>query len=163
VIQSNQEYMTRANKHLTTFISSQKLLTIATVDKNKLPCIYNAYYSSDNNLRLFFVSSTDTNHGKHLQKQNHVAFSISWFNKDDLTDRKSIQGKGICTPVTDKQEILTFLSIHHKKYPFWRDILTCAYLTKKGSTSHLYSITPSYMKFWNDALFGEEQVEEHEF
>lgn len=144
------------------FLKSQKLLVIATQDENS-PWICSVYYSINNNFEIFYVSSPKTNHSKHIEKNAEVAFSISWYNENDLTDRKAVQGKGKCEFLTDENKIKELLENHHKYYSLWKEVITFDAIKNGAIESKPYIIRPSYMKFWNDKLYGPEGLEEFNF
>ncbi len=142
------------------FLAKRRLLSIATVDENSIPWISNVYYSSDDDLNLFFISPEDNNHSRHIAENKNISFSIAWYNEEDLGDRKSVQGKGVCEKVTNIKEMANVLKIHLKKYPDWKDIINLDNIVKKVIESKVYRIKPSYIKFWNDELYGDEGTEE---
>jgi uncharacterized protein YhbP (UPF0306 family) len=151
------------NKELLQFIQSQQLLSIASVDENAKPWIANVYFSSDKNLNLFFVSSENTKHSKNIARNPEVSFSTSWYHPSNLTNRKSIQGTGICEKIDDPKMILKFLKNHYKYFPLWKSVITLENIQNKIIESRPYIIKPKYIKFWNDELYGDEGVEEFEF
>lgn len=151
--------MNITNTSLKEFLSTQKLLAIATVDEQNNPWLCNVYFGVDSEQNLYFVSA-NTNHTRHIEKNGAVAFTTSWFNPTDLGDRKAIQGKGICTKVTDWTEVLTGLKCMYKKFPDWSDTLTMEMMKNNLLETRLYKIKTNYMKFWNDSLYGEEGIEE---
>lgn len=143
------------------FLKSQKLLVIATHDKT--PWVCSVYYSINNNFEIFYVSPPHTNHSKHIEKNPEVAFSISWYNENDLTDRKAVQGKGKCELLTDENKIKELLENHHKYYSLWKEIITYENMKNNTIQSKPYLIKPTYMKFWNDELYGPEGTKEFKF
>jgi len=149
-------------KHLQEFLEDRKLLTIATVDSEGNPWASNVYYSIDDDLNIFFVSPPDTNHSQHIERDPRVSFSVVWYDEDNLVDRKAVQGIGDCKKVTNPKEIMKFLKNHHKTYPIWKNALTYSRMKDKIISSRPYVIKPSYMKFWNDELYGAKESQEFE-
>jgi uncharacterized protein YhbP (UPF0306 family) len=145
-------------KNLKKFIQSQKLLILATADGK--PWVCNLYFGADDELNIYFVSSADTRHGKHLAKNSSVAFSIVWFNADDLGDRKAVQGEGICEVLLDKTSVKSANKAYNKQLGSERN--PEEYI-KKDATYRVHKLTPSYMKYWDDELNGGEEVKEFEF
>lgn len=148
------------DSNLLNFIQEQKLMVIATTDEKNKPWICNVYYSSDNDLNFYIVSPSDTNHSRHLIDRPEVAFSIVWYDKNNLSNRLAIQGKGKMVLVKGVSENIAALKVHHKKYPEWKEFINWENMVKKVIESKIYKITPTYMKFWNDELYGEEGIEE---
>lgn len=145
------------------FLKQQKLLALSTVDEHNNPWICNVYYSVDSELNLFFVSSPESNHGQHLNKNSQVAFSIAWFDQENLGNRKAVQGTGICERVKQKSEVLRLLENHYKYYPSWKSTINFKAMAEDKIASRPYVIKPTYMKFWNDELFGNEGLREFRF
>ena len=155
--------MKKPHPELLKFLKFCKLMVIATVDHESTPWVCNVYYSVTNDFKLFFVSPTDSLHSKHIAQNSRVAFSIPWYDENDLGNRKAVQGIGVCTRVTNWIEAARFLRNHYIYYPLWKKIITTAAMRKKLIESRPYIIKPEYMKFWNDELFGDEGIEEYTF
>ena len=151
------------NKELIEFLKSQKLLVLSTVDKDGEPWVSNVYYSVDGEFNLFFVSPADTKHIEHLEHNPKVAFSIAWFDPDNLVDRKGIQGQGTCERIIEPKEMMSLLKNHAKYFPLWRDLITYENIKNRIIQSKPYLIKPSYIKFWNDELYGKEGTKEFTF
>lgn len=145
------------------FLTSQKLLTIATTDEQNLPWICNVYFSVDKEFNFFFFSKKTTKHGQHIERTPEVAFTTAWFNPEDDEDRKAIQAKGKCEVVKDPVLLLKLLKNHYEYFPDWRDQnKSLEDDVKELLNSRAYIIKPSYIKFWNDKLFGKKTIEEYE-
>jgi len=151
------------DKQLLDFLKQQKLVAIATVDEAGLPWIANVYYSVNDKGQLFFVTAPETRHGQHLLKNSKVAFTISWYNISNLGDRKAVQGTGTCARLNNPVEITKFLLNHYIYFPSWKEVINEQTMREKIIDSRPYIITPDYMKFWNDELFGEEGTKEFTF
>ena len=154
---------TNDKKELVSFIENRKLLVLSTVDEEGNPWTSNVYYSADKDLNLFFISPPDTKHSQHIKNKSQVSFSIPWYDEKDLANRKAIQGTGICRRITNAGEIIKLLKNHYKYYPLWKSVITYKAMREKLMESRPYIIKPSYMKFWNDELFGEEGTREFNF
>lgn len=142
------------------FLQSQKLLVLATIDENNKPWITNVYFSINEEFEIFFVSPLDAKHSKHIENNSEVAFSTVWFDQDDLSNRKGIQGTGICKLITNPIEIAKHLDSHYQYFPSWKDSINIKNILKKAITSRPFTIMPSYIKFWNDELYGDKETEE---
>jgi uncharacterized protein YhbP (UPF0306 family) len=155
--------MQSIDQDLQRFIRSRKLLTIATVDADAKPWVCNVYFSTDQDLRFCFVTPPSTNHSQHIEQEPAVAFSTAWYDENDLSNRKAIQGRGNCRLLTSEAEIQAALQPHLDKYPDWASYLTLDALVQNKIKSKLYIIEPRYIKFWNDELYGEEGTKEFTF
>lgn len=142
------------------FLKKQKLLILATVGDDGSPWTCNVYYSVSKNGKLFFVSSPNTEHSQHLEKNKNISFSVAWYDGGDLSNRKAVQGRGKCEKVTGAKETIQFLSNHYQYYPLWKDVITHEKMRKNAIESRPYIINPTYMKYWNDELFGDEGIRE---
>lgn len=89
-----------------------------------------------------------------------MAFSTAWFDPDNMKDRKSVQGRGECTMLTERSDIEAGLAAL-KNQLGWEHVSADALLDGSAEVS-LYRITPSYIKYWDDELLGEEQTFELE-
>lgn len=145
------------------FINGQKLLAIATVSSANLPWIANVYFSADKDLNFYFVSADDTRHSKNILDNHEVAFSSAWFDESNLGNRKSIQRSGTCKKITSVVDISKALRIHLGKYPSWSQVINLDNILNKVIESRVYKITPNYIKFWNDELYGAENTKEFRF
>ncbi|MCA9380852.1 pyridoxamine 5'-phosphate oxidase family protein [Candidatus Dojkabacteria bacterium] len=146
-----------------TFLENNKLVTIATEDSGN-PWICNVYYASDDDLNLYFLSSIEENHSKHIEENNNIAFTVVWFNPDNLSDRKSVQAKGKIEIVGVGKELIHGLKIYTKK--FGRNYKELHNeLEHKLSDMRLYVIRTSYIKYWDDEQkkLGNDRVQEFNF
>lgn len=151
------------DSELLKFLQEQKLVAIATTDENGKPWVANVYYSVDKAGRLFFVTAPETKHGQHISASKDVAFTISWYDKTDLGNRKAVQGLGTCERLNDPIAIGKFLLNHYIYFPSWKEVINEKSMREKIIDSRPYIITPSYMKFWNDELYGEEGTKDFTF
>lgn len=148
--------MKNIDKNLIEFIESQYLLTISTINLDYLPWSCNVYFSSDENLNLFFLSTPNANHSQHIFQEPNIAFTTAWFDKKNLANRKSVQGKGVCSIIDDDNEIKDILKIYNKKFPAFKKAINLENIKTNKIESRPYKITPTYLKFWNDELYGPE-------
>ena len=139
-------------------MKNQKVLTIATHDKD--PWICNVYFSVDNHFNFFFISPPNTKHSFDIAKNPKVAFTTAWYDPKNLGDRKAIQGIGECTLITTSATVIKFLKNHYKYYPLWKEVITHKKMRDNVIQSRPYVIKPTYIKFWNDEIYGEEGVRE---
>lgn len=147
------------DKEVIEFLNNQKLLSIATIN-NELPWIFNVYYSIDKDFNIYFVSPESNNHSKHIKLNSNVSFTSVWFDNSNLDNRKSIQGRGVCSKVTNIKDVTHALRIHLKKYPEWSQFINLNNILNKVIESRVYVIKPTYIKYWDDELYGEEGIKE---
>jgi len=144
------------------FLKSQKLMTLAT-HSNKEVWIANVYFGVDEKSAIYFISPKDTKHSKMIQKNSKVAFSISWFDQKNHRNRKAIQGLGVCSTAKNPKEIATGIKLLYKKFPDLRDILTVKWILTNAWGTKIWVLKPTYMKYWDDEVYGEDEFKEFKF
>ncbi|MCH8519274.1 MAG: pyridoxamine 5'-phosphate oxidase family protein [Nanoarchaeota archaeon] len=141
-------------KKLLEFLNSQKLLVFSTY--NSRLWITNVYYCSNDECDFFFISESNSKHSKDLLNNSNVAFSVSWFDKDNLNNRKGIQGEGTCIEITEDRELDEAVNLY--KIKFDNNNLSSSYFKSNDNNYKMYLIKPKKIKFWNDEVYGEERV-----
>ncbi|MDO8571780.1 MAG: pyridoxamine 5'-phosphate oxidase family protein [bacterium] len=144
------------------FIKGQKLVVIATADTTG-PWVANVYYGVDDRGVLYFISGDGAKHSQMIVKDSRVAFSIAWFDANNHKDRKAIQGLGICRPAKDAEEIATGVRLHNENFPEFKERITVDWVHTNEWGSKVWVLTPTYMKYWNDELYGEDESKEFTF
>ncbi|MCR4280657.1 MAG: hypothetical protein NUV82_04540, partial [Candidatus Komeilibacteria bacterium] len=119
----------------------------------------NVYYGADERGWLYFVSSDDTKHSQMIIDKPEIAFSIVWYNTQNHKDRKAVQGKGICRPAANDEEIATGVKLHNQNIPEYRDKITVDFIHNNEYGSRVWVIEPTYIKYWDDEATGEESQE----
>lgn len=148
-------------KDLFSFIDSQKLCVLATFDKDVWAS--NVFYGIDPNFTIYFVSSENKKHSMQILKNPKIAFSISWFNKSDHTDRKAVQGQGICEIAKTDEEIKKGIKLHNKRFPEFAKRITYEWIKTNKTKSRIWTIKPFYIKYWDDKLYGQDGTKEFIF
>ena len=146
---------------LLTFLESHKLLALASYDQEIW--ITNIFYGIDKDFKIYFISNEETKHSKQIMKNKEVAFSVAWFNEKDHKDRKGVQGQGTCRIATTDEEITKGVQIHNDRYPEFAERIVVKWVKSKLNKSHVYVIEPSYIKYWDDKLYGKEEWEKFKF
>ncbi len=144
------------------FIQSQKLMVIA-VANGKDVWIANVYFGVDENGALYFVSPEDTKHSKMILNNPNIAFSIAWFDSHNHRNRKAVQGKGICRPTENEEEIATGVKLHNENFPEFKERITVEWIHYNEWNSKIWVLKPMYIKYWDDELYGSEEFEEFTF
>ena len=141
------------------FLKNQKLLTLATHSEKDI-WIANVYFVIDEKGLIYFISPQDTRHSLMILKNPNIAFSAAWFDRDNHQNRKSIQGLGNCHEAKSLKEITTGIKLLYQNFPDLRDILTIKWIMNNAWGTKVWIIRPSYMKYWDDEIYGEEESEE---
>lgn len=146
-------------KKLLSFLRSQQLLTIASHDAKNV-WLANVYYSIDDQGTIYFISPKKNRHSQMMLKNPKVAFSVAWFDPKNHQNRKAVQGLGVCRPAKTPQEIATGIRLLYKNFPDLREILTIKWIMTNAWGTKVWIVQPSYMKHWNDELYGEKESKE---
>ncbi len=141
------------------FLKSQKLMTVASQDKDNI-WVANAYIGVDDKATIYFISPKDTKHSKMINKNQNVAFSIAWFEPNNHKNRKAVQGLGVCRQTNNALEIATAVKLLYKNFPDLKDILTIKWIMTNARGSKIWTIKPNYIKYWDDEIYGDKQSEE---
>lgn len=141
------------------FIKNQKLMVIASRDEKDI-WVANVYFSADEKGNIYFVSSKDAKHSQMILKNPNVAFSIAWFDSTNNKNRKGVQGAGVCRIAKNLSEMTTGIKLLYKNFPDLRDILTVDWILNNAWRSKVWVLKPSYMKYWDDEIYGDDESEE---
>lgn len=134
------------------FLRTQSIMQIAP--KSDEPWIANLLMVCEEPQRLYFVGSERTHYGTLLKAQSIVAFATAWHAEDDHANRKGVQGIGLSRIVQAPEEIAHAVALHNAAYPEFREQITTAWIGENDTSSRVWAIDVTYIKFWNDALYG---------
>lgn len=149
--------MNDSKLNLLQFLKSQRVMAIASYAGNLW--IANVYFSIDDDFRIYFLGSQHTKNNQQILQNPHVAFSTSWFNEKDHADRKAIQGVGYCVTATKDSDIINGVQLHNQNYPEFKQRITTDWVKDPDNQTSVWMIKPTFIKFWNDRLYGEKQSE----
>lgn len=140
-------------KELQAFLKSQKILQIAPAAGD--PWIANVLMACNTPHKIYFVGSKDTLYGKKLLEDSSLAFATAWHEENNHCNRKGIQGVGKAHFTTDHVEIEEGIRLHNKRYTEFAKRITPDWAKSDEHASGVWVIAPSYIKFWNDELYGD--------
>ena len=105
-------------------IESHRLMHMATIDKNGMPCVRGVDYASDEDLNLFFVTHKDTRKVEQIAKNENISFVIDHDceSMSALQELKYIKGSGIASEVSDIETIQKAMGLLMQKMPFLKDL-----------------------------------------
>lgn len=133
------------------FLKQHKLMTIATYGTH--PWIAQVYYSFDQELNLYFLSSPRTLHSKQIVKNKKVSAAIADSRQKPSDLKKGLQIYGIAKQIRSRAKIKHALRL-------WKDALsvknpeqTFENMIKKPTEGTMYQLTPKKIKFFNQELF----------
>lgn len=146
---------------LTKFLKQQRILQIAP--KAGEPWIANVFMSCETPEKIYFIGSPKTLYGKQLTEDPKLAFATAWCSATSNLDRKGIQGVGEAILTKDESDIEIGVRLHNQNYSEFAERITVDWVKTNERGSGVWVITPSFIKFWNDELYGQDGSEEFKF
>lgn len=135
------------------YIQDHYQMVVATNDDH--PWIATLYYSFDDDLNLYFLSSPTTLHCQQILNNPHVAVSIADSPQAPTAKKIGIQIYGLAEKISGERKITHALNL-------WRKTLnvTSAEYSYKGMMSKLidgrmYKVVPKKIKFFNQEIWEE--------
>lgn|SRR3989338_4043655 len=144
------------------FIKSQKLMVIAAHSAQEV-WVANVYIGVDEKGTIYFISPEKNKHGLMILKNPQVAFSIAWFDPGNHRNRKAVQGRGICRLAENEKEIATGVQLHNRNFPEFKERITIEWIHSNEWGSKVWVLKPTYIKYWDDELYGDKESEEFLF
>ncbi|HUD20230.1 MAG TPA: pyridoxamine 5'-phosphate oxidase family protein [Patescibacteria group bacterium] len=142
------------------FLGEYKFMVVATY--GKFPWIASVYYTFDNNLNLYFLSSPTTLHSKQIEKNNRVSVSIADSHQEINKLKRGMQISGIAKRIPEVAKIKHALSLWKSSLGVKDPELTYENMMKKIVIGRMYLIKPLRIKLFDQKLFpvddGEEPV-----
>jgi len=96
-------------------------------------------------------------------KNRDIAFSTTRYDKNNHLDRKSIQGRGVCRVAESEIERETGVRLHNKYFPEFSERINIERIKSTEHQSCVRVIEPTYIKFRNDELYGNNGTKEFSF
>ncbi len=125
--------------------------------------VANVYFGVDDEATIYFISPADSRHSKMILKNPNIAFSIAWFDPNNHQNRKAVQGLGGCRPAYSEEEIKIGVKLHNQNFPEFKQLITPAWVHNNEWGSKVWVLKPSYMKYWDDEIYGDDESEEFRF
>ncbi|MBI1973123.1 pyridoxamine 5'-phosphate oxidase family protein [Candidatus Woesearchaeota archaeon] len=159
VVTSFPKEKERIIKSIVNLLKNNKLLTLATTNKNQSFC-NTAYYVFDKKFNVYIWTGIHTKHSKNIKENNRVAINI--FNSTQKWGSllQGIQAVGHASIAND-QELLKAGLLYMKRYP------KCVSLIKSPKELHskiyeskIYKIEIDKIKVFDEKSFGKEEFRE---
>ena len=147
-------------EELKKFLQNQRILQIAPHAGD--PWIANVYMCCENPNKIYFIGSYKTLYGRELLQDPRLAFATAWHNPDNNLDRKGVQGVGEAALTKDAKEITAAVKLHNQNYPELAKRITVDWVKTNKRGSGVWVVHPTFIKFWNDELYGTDGSEEFE-
>jgi uncharacterized protein YhbP (UPF0306 family) len=148
-------------KELTEFLQQQTIMQIAP--KSSEPWIANVLMVCEEPKQLFFVGSTERRYGQLLLQDGTVAFATAWHDAKNHINRKGVQGLGIARIASSDEEVKLALALHNRDYPEFQAVYNPEWINENPHNVRVWVIEPTYIKFWNDELYGRDGTETFTF
>ena len=143
-------------EHIRVFLAFHGILSLA-VSQDDQPWISTGYYGMDEQMQLYVVTDPQSEHGKIYVANSHVAFAVFDSHQKITEPKYGVQGKGIIELIQDVPGMTMALECWHKANPGVEEHITVAMMQDDANGTKIYKITPTYLKFFNKELYGEEE------
>lgn len=144
--------MQLTKKILIEYLSQHNLMQVATYGSEH-PWITSVYYTFDDNLNLYFLSSPNTIHCQQILENPQVAVAITNTQQSLSAKKKGVQLFGTAQQISDVAKIKHALSLWKQHLGVKDQELSYENMAKKVIKSKMYKITPQKIKFFNQELF----------
>ncbi len=143
------------------YLQKYHLMTLSTYSGG--PWVSTVYYAVDEDLNLYFISDPSSNHCQHIAKNPQISCAIA-DSRQRVTDKKvGVQLKGQTTYLADSAKIQKILAMWNTANPGFEQVINFENMEKGVIKSKVYQITPIYIKFFNEELYGPEGFKEFKF
>lgn len=151
--------MKLTKQHILEYLKEQNLMQVATNGIDH-PWIASVYYSFDDDLNLFFLSSPTTIHCEQIAQNQNVAVAITNSQQSMSGNKKGLQLFGVAQQISDTAKIKHALKLWKDFLKVEDDELSYENMAKKIVSGRMYRITPKKIKFFNQELFKVEDGDE---
>ncbi len=124
-------------------LASCRTASLASVDEQGHPHAANIQYAFDDQLRLYFVSSPDAAHSKHIQHRPHVAVTVYDHHDEEPAVIRGLQLHALAQPIDDPVERATALTLYTARFPF---ITTDPAMGEAVERQRFYRLTPTWLR-----------------
>lgn len=143
-------------KEIFQFLKQNSILTLAVASEN-IPWLCTLYYGIDDQMNLYVVTDPNNNHGKIMARNPIVAFNIFDSHQKITEPKKGLQGKGKISIIKESKSVTSALGLWHKANPGIEERITAKNILDTSSDTKIFKITPTYLKYYNDQLYGKEE------
>ncbi|OGM89443.1 hypothetical protein A2597_03020 [Candidatus Woesebacteria bacterium RIFOXYD1_FULL_46_19] len=143
------------------YLKSQRLMGLATFDKK--PWICTIYYAVDKDFCLYFVSSPKSKHCQDIEKNNEVSCAIYDSHTLNSAKKTGVQMQGTASQVKGWERIKVILKMWQKAAPGMEDVVNVKNMRNKVISSRAYKVKPTFIKFFNQKLYGEDGFRKFKF
>jgi len=145
-------------EHVGKFLTDHTQMSAST--SSNYPWIFTAYYTTDKDLNLYFLTSPKTIHAGQIATNPKIAVAIADSPQDLMGKKAGLQMSGLCTQLNDESEIRTALKLWRTKLNVENPDYTYESMQAGKISGRMYKIVPKKIKFFNEHLQeeGEERL-----
>lgn len=134
------------------FLSKHRLMAIATFGDH--PWIASVFYSFDESLNLYFLSSPTTLHTRFIEKNSKVAVAIADSHQTPIDKKRGLQLWGKATKIGNLNKFRHALSHWKSALSINDPELTFQNIQKGIISGQMYQVTPKKIKLFDQELFS---------
>ncbi len=136
-------------------LEENKLLFLSTTNPNGNPESCSVYYVFDKNFNIYIWTDDDSRHAKNLKRNKNVSVAIANTSQKWGSLLRGLQIEGKC----EKVSILRIAKpgmLYLKRYPKVKSFIKSPSDFLKKYDSKMFKITPSWIKIFDEKVFGKE-------
>ncbi len=126
-----------------TLLARCRTASLATVDADGQPHAANIQYAFDDQLNLYFISSPDAAHSRHITRNPGVALTVYDHHDAEPQTIHGLQLHALAARVTDPVERAKALALYTARFPF---IATDPKLAAAVAQQSFYKLTPTWLR-----------------
>lgn len=134
---------------LNDYLSSQKLMSLATSDGKGNLWSANVYFVHDEKFNIYFMSAPDSLHSQFISVNKRVSFTICDSHQDEISGKIGLQASGICEHIGGEEDVTNLLSAWNQKFAK----KPAPPIESFKTNSPLYKVTLKRIKFFNESAF----------
>lgn len=147
-------------KDVLDFLATEKLMILATYGDH--PWIASVYYSYDQNLNLYLISTPSTMHGRQMEKNKDVAAAIVDSHQKPSDIKKGLQVYGTVEKISGVNKIRHAIRLWKDFLNIQRPDISFENMKKGLYKGRMYKLTPKKIKLFDQEKFkvpdGEEPI-----
>lgn len=140
------------------FLGRHKLMSLATYGQH--PWIANVYYTFDEDLNLYFLSSPTTLHCRQITKNPEVAVSIADSSQSVDSLKRGLQLYGVAKQISGMGKIRHALNLWKSSLGISKKELSYENMIRDVVNSRIYKVIPKKIKLFDQELFPVEDGQE---
>lgn len=137
------------------YMSERFQMVLATYGAH--PWAVTLYYSFDEDLNIFFLSSPETLHCQQIADNPNVAIAIADSPQSPSSKKIGLQIAGTAERISGKSRIIHALDLWKRSLRVTSEKYTYEGMVNKLIDGRMYKVVPKKMKFFNQELWSEGQ------